>query len=267
MLEIVLPKIQELQHNAKASEQPITNTNEIPNHIINYAQLTKAFHEAFSQFFKTVSSFGTIALIIDDVQWADLASIDMLQALMQDPKLDSFLLVATYRSDEMDDSHEFRQALERVQQMNGASHAFITELKIRNVVQEVVTDFLASLISSTDEDIVALAKLVHFKTGGNMFYVKQFLTMLTASKRVVFELGSLKWKWDLELIQSEAMATENVVSMLLARLQEFPEELRTLLPRAACLGTIFSSASLEIVIRHYCNDMGVLNLMYEKYQG
>ena len=223
LLEIVLPKIQQLQDNIKASDE----RTETPTHVINYAQLGPAFHEAFSQFFKTASLFGTIALVIDDVQWADQASLDMLEALMKDPKLDSLFLVTTYRSDEMGDSHEFRQVVERVKQRTGAISAAITELKLQNVKQAVVADFLASLISSTDEDLNALAKLVHFKTGGNMFYIKQFLTMLTASKHVVFDLGSFKWKLNLASNQSEAMATENVVSMLLARLQEFPEELQT----------------------------------------
>ena len=264
MLEMILTSIKRLRGDL--CDEKIQNDKEIPTHIINYSQLATAFHEAFSKFFKTASSFGTIVLVIDAVQWADEASIDLIEALAKDVKLDSLLLVVPYRTESMDESHGFRQVVGRLQQMEFPC-AVVTELILNNVPPEIVVDFLKALILSSDEDIVALAKLVHFKTGGNMFYVKQFLNMLTATKQLVFEICSLKWKWNLCTIKSEAMATENVVSMILARLQEFPVEFQTLLPRAACLGTVFTSASFDIVVRRYCDDVGRLIRTYEEVRS
>lgn len=255
LLHAIFPKLRRLLVVPKKRTKE--DRGDIPTHIVNFNELQTALQNAVFQLFKVLSKFGCITLLMDDVHWADEASVDLIKFLLQQPELQSFVLIATYRGDEMGSDHPFMGAIESWRIRKDPTLC-LAEMTLGSLDVASIIELLGSMISSTDNDIAPLAKLVHSKTGGNAFFVKEYLTVLTNMELVRFSLGSLKWSWDLDVIKRQTLATTNVVDMIVERLQSLPPKLCELLPCVACLGSVFTQTALNTVAYHYCQDLRAL---------
>jgi len=99
----------------------------------------------------------------------------------------------------------------------------------------------------------ALASLVHQKTAGNPFYVKQFLLSLEHDGLLWYSSSHQEWQYQLEELRQAAKATDNVVELLTEKLQSMPPLIQSILPRLALLGSSFPAISIQIIVRSLCN--------------
>ena len=242
----------------------------IPTTIVNFLEVKTVFQNAVFLFLQSVSQLIHITILLDDVQWIDPASMQLIENLLVEPKLKSFLLAVTSRSEDMTEEHPFRQAIRRVNSSQDGNNSPsqepcpITHIKLENLPGSAIEALLEDLITSTDQSLPELAKLIHSKTHGNIFFAKQYLELLTTKGLLSFNFGSMKWTWDIETIQKQTLATDNIVAMVTARLKDLPKSLQDLLPRVACLGSIFTMEALDLIMEHYCKDLHGLLDEYER---
>jgi predicted ATPase/signal transduction histidine kinase/CheY-like chemotaxis protein len=196
---------------------------------------------------RLVSAFATSArpvlLFLDDVQWIDRASVDLLVDLVGDTKQQQLLLVAAYREGELGSSHPLRHALD---DLEGAGQA-IEELRLGPLSVSDLGQMVADIAHVDGEEALPLARVIHDKTHGNPLFVVQLLSELHRRKLILFEPALGHWHWDLAAIVAEP-CSDNVIELLVTRLRALPAEIQQTLGVAAHLGRSFELATLSQVM-------------------
>jgi predicted ATPase len=263
LLVTFIPTLQELLDKSQGSHA--RNASPDSNHSsTSKSQMTTQFFEmkqklrsSFQRFIRSIGSMGPLVLCLDDIQWADQASLDLLEGLLSPttPPSDgsrevasSLIVIANYRNDDTKDSNAFLQTLERVKKF----HVNITTISVENLSVDHVNALLVDYLDP--EDPVAtmpLARCIHQKTAGNAFYVRRFLISLQTDNYVVYDATTMKWRWDVDEINKESMATENVVALLKGKLQQLPIRLFWCLPRIACIGSSIPERAFHIILDYF----------------
>jgi predicted ATPase len=191
--------------------------------------------------------------VLDDLQWADAASLDLMQALVTDRETVGLTVVGTYRSEQVNRSPLLSTVLRELENKVADDDKLgITKMELGNLTTSQVNDMLVDLLDVPEaKDTADLATLVHRKTAGNIFSVIQFLKSLNADKLLDFNIGALKWTWNVAEISLSATATDNVVDLLKASLLKLRTGVSRILPLVACLGATFRGRILDLVVEHF----------------
>ena len=181
-----------------------------------------------------------LALFLDDLQWLDAATLDLLEDLLTQPDLHHLLLIGTYRDDGVTPAHLLMQRLAAIREAGGR----VQEIVLNPLRLEDVSRMVADALRSNRAR--ALARLVHEKTAGNPFFAIQFLTGLAEEGLLAFERDAASWAWDLGRIRAKDY-TDNVVDFMLGKLRRLPGTTRAVLQQLACLGNGAPVATLAVV--------------------
>ncbi|CAN1212178.1 Serine/threonine protein kinase [Tumidithrix helvetica PCC 7403] len=205
------------------------------------------FNLVLQQFIQAFcSSEHPLVLFLDDLQWADLATLQLLEQLItENSQTEYLLLIGAYRDREVSGGHPLAIALDRLQGLG--SH--IERIVLPPLTLGQIEQLIAETLKSEAETVTGLAELVVHKTGGNPFFVNEFLKNLYSESLLTFDrtsdaLGA--WQWDLAQIEGMRF-TDNVVELMTAQLRKLPQSLQTLLSLAACLGSEFNLDTLSFV--------------------
>lgn len=205
------------------------------------------FTSVFCRFIRAIcSSDRPVVLLLDDVQWADHASLQILKTLL-DPvfqDIEGLMLVGTCRGNEVALGDELSVMLREVEDSGTA----VTDIQVSNLGIEALSDMLSATLELSVKECVPLAEIVHSQTGGNAFFTKQYV-------RNQLEEGTLwkdsdgKWTWDeaalLKALPSKRAWNEELVIQLLAKkLQQLPAVAVETMKVASCLGSRFSEGIL-----------------------
>ena len=183
-----------------------------------------------------------LALFLDDLQWLDAATLDLLEDLVTQRDVQYLTLIGAYRDNEVDSTHPLMRKLDAIR---GAG-ALVHEIVLAPLAREDVGRLIADAIGSDPGAVVELATLVHDKTSGNPFFAIQFLSTLAEEKLLAFDHGTAGWSWDVERIHAKGY-TDNVVDLMVRKLGRVPIQTQTALRQLACLGNIASTATLSLV--------------------
>ncbi|QRN93944.1 AAA family ATPase [Archangium violaceum] len=185
--------------------------------------------QAFIQAFATPER--PLVLFLDDLQWADPASIKLLQHLASDLDSHHVLWSSSCRIEEVGPEHPITRALEAIQQRK----IFIHVIAVSPLDLEALTALCADTLRREPSDVRPLAELVLRKTAGNPLFVTRFLKYLHHAGLLSFDVNHGTWEWTLSRI-AQVDVTENVVELMLATIRRLPERTQGLLKVAACLG-------------------------------
>ena len=199
-----------------------------------------AIIRVFIELFATPKHPFTIFL--DDLQWADSATLRLLQNLMASDDLRHFLLVCTYRGEEIAPNTLLAVMIEKV--CSTATTASRIDLPPLNLAH--VQELLAHTLHCTQEEALPLARLVHAKTHGVPFFIRQLLDAIYAAHLIEFDVGTGRWKWDTAQIQMMPI-TDNVVELMAENIRQLEPDTQELLKFAATLGSSFDFDSLALV--------------------
>jgi PAS domain S-box-containing protein len=181
-----------------------------------------------------------LALFLDDLQWLDAATLDLIEDLVTQQDVQYLLLIGAYRDNEVGSTHPLRRKLDAIR---GAG-TLVHEIILAPLDREDLGRLIADAIYSDPGSVAELAQLVHDKTGGNPFFAIQFLSSLAEEKLLAFE--DCSWSWDVGRIHSKGY-TDNVVDLMARKLGRLSIGTQTALRRLACLGNIASTARLGLV--------------------
>ena len=198
------------------------------------------FVRAFARFERPLSLF------FDDLQWADPATIELLEYLLRDPDTRHVLLIGAYREEEVDRAHPLAQMIARVH----ADGLSATELAVKPLLVGDVERLFGDALSASTDDVASLAAFVCEKTAGNAFFVLQLLTMLYEANLVAFDAQAARWRWDIEAIRRRG-ATDDVVELTSAKLLRLSSRALGCAKLAACIGDTFGLALLSGLAREH----------------
>ena len=189
----------------------------------------------------TASRDALLCIFLDDLQWADVASLALLSHVLTDPETKNVLIVGAYRDNEVGPSHPLETTLGTLKQ-EGVDVQIIELADLSEVdLVHLVRDTFAVSAAEAKE----FAQSLHWKSGGNPLYLTQFLPYLHHAGLISFDYRNGKWNWDLPRIKQEGV-TQNVLDLLHKRLRSLQPDTRTLLATAACLGSWFDVGKLTV---------------------
>jgi predicted ATPase/signal transduction histidine kinase/CheY-like chemotaxis protein len=201
------------------------------------------FHLLFQQFIRVFTrSEQPLVVFLDDMQWADSASLRLLESLMTTTENPYLLIIGAYRQHEVNVGHPLLFTLETIEQAGG----HILSMFLAPLNQRSITQLVAETVHCSDEQAHQLAHTLQTKTGGNPFFLKTFLTALYTEGLITFDYEQAAWNWDIRSIQSRQV-TDNVVELLVREIQQLDTQSQTLLTLAACIGNQFNLPVLAAV--------------------
>src|SRR5262249_26328756 len=133
-----------------------------------------------------------LALFLDDLQWLDVATLDLLQHLLCRSNLRHVFLIGAYRENEVTAGHPLIRTLESIRPTGR-----VQEITLGPLTAEDLGDLPADPLRCDAAQAAPLAALVHAKTGGNPFFVIQFLHVLADEGLLAFDHERGRWSWDL----------------------------------------------------------------------
>ena len=177
-----------------------------------------------------------LCIVMDDLQWVDKASLELLTHVLTDPDTSNILFAGAYRDTEVGPGHSLKTTIDALETSRvDVETVCLTELAEPDVLQLIKDTFTVSSTEALD-----LAQVLHRKTGGDPLYLNQFLHLLCDEGLIAFENRSGKWAWDLAGIQQQAI-TQDVLELLNLRFAGLPKKVRTVLATAACIGVSFEA--------------------------
>jgi len=202
---------------------------------------TNRFNLVFQSLVRAFASAAhPLILFLDDLQWADPASLKLLQTLLGDPERGYLLVVGAYRDQDVDASHLLGLHLGELRKAG----ATMEEHTLQPLELAHVTALLADTLRHSPEQLAPLARLVHAKTQGNPFFLGQFLETLVQERQLAFDGQAGAWRWDLPGIAA-AQVTANVVELVADKLRRLAPSTQRLLMLAACIGHQFELGVLS----------------------
>lgn len=183
-----------------------------------------------------------LTIFIDDLQWADLPSLNLLDTILSNQDIRYLLIIGAYRNNEVTVGHRLEQALS-LMQTKGIS---INTISLLPLTLQVVTEIIADTLHTTLNEVVPLAHLCYEKTQGNPFFLDQFLLTLYQEKLIFANVQTGQWNWNLEEIKNKNV-TDNVLELMIEKIKKFNSDTQELLELAACIGNTFDLQTLAIV--------------------
>ncbi|MFB2875284.1 AAA family ATPase [Floridanema aerugineum] len=209
---------------------------------VGISESQNRFKLVFQSFIKVfINSEHPLTVFLDDLQWADGASLKLMELLMSGTTPGLFLIGA-YRDNEVSPAHPLSLTIEEIIK-TGASvnRIFLSPLDL-----SIVTQLISDTLNCGENEVNSLAKLVFAKTGGNPFFMNEFLNSLYKERLFNFNLNSWKWEWNIEQLQEKDF-TDNVVDLMVLKIQNLPENTQETLKIAACTGNRFELRSLASI--------------------
>jgi len=204
------------------------------------------FRLVFQSFVGALASADhPLVVFLDDLQWADAASLDLLHPLLTSAEVRHLLIIGAYRDAEVDDGHPLSRAVRSLE----SSFVRIDRIVLTPLPLAQQRQLVADCLRRDDPEIDALARLVSAKTEGNPFFVIQFLKSLAQEGLLKFDHGLRRWVFRADEI-ARAPMTQNVVEFLSQKIQRLPAGSQDVLTLAACVGNRFDLPTLATVSRH-----------------
>ena len=201
------------------------------------------FNTTLSHFFQALGQQNRIiSIFIDDMQWADIATINLLQHLVESNDSNNLLLILAYRDNEISTTHPLNQLLDDIKK----STFFNSHLNLLPLDATAIGQFIAASLSLTLAETQPLVDIVIEKTAGNPFFIKEFIKALN-DQDILTKNKKNRWHWDERLINS-LTATDNVIELMARRLTHVSKVGQNILHHAACIGSVIPLTLLTEVV-------------------
>jgi PAS domain S-box-containing protein len=197
-----------------------------------------------------------LALFLDDLQWLDSATLDLLEDLLTQPDVQHLMLIGAYRDNEVNSAHPLIRKLEAI----GKVGAVVHEIILAPLAREDLGRLIGDALHCAPERVTALAELIHEKTAGNPFFANQLISVLVEEGLLTFDYGEGRWSWDLNSIRAQGY-TDNVADFMAAKLSRLPPTTQKVLGQLACLGNAAESETLALV--HEASDEATNAALWE----
>ncbi|MEG4986989.1 AAA family ATPase [Microcoleus sp. BR0-C5] len=201
------------------------------------------FNLAFQNFIQVFcQKEHPLVLFLDDLQWTDSATLQLLQLIMTDFTTQYLFVIGSYRDNEVSATHPTMLTLSEMKKQG----VVINHLSLSPLNLNQVNEFIADTLKTECVPTQRLAELVWQKTQGNPFFIKEFIKSLYTEQLLNFDPNAGAWYWDLEQIITRNI-TDNVVEFMADKIQTLSESAQKVLRLAACIGNQFDLETLSII--------------------
>ncbi|MBW4495531.1 MAG: AAA family ATPase [Oscillatoria princeps RMCB-10] len=201
------------------------------------------FNLVFGKFIRVFATKDhPLVIFLDDLQWADSASLKLIQLLMTETDFGNLLLVGAYRDNEVSPAHPLIMALDEIRK----TAATVSQIMLAPLDKPNLNRLIADTLTCPPERALTLTELVLRKTQGNPFFTNQFLKSLHQEGQIFYDFSCGYWQCDIAKVRA-SLVTDDVVEFMALQLQKLPEDTQEVLKLAACIGNQFDLATLAVV--------------------
>ncbi|MGP1385803.1 MAG: diguanylate cyclase domain-containing protein [Thainema sp.] len=190
-----------------------------------------------------------LVIFLDDLQWIDSASLQLIELLITAPDIHYLLLIGAYRNHEIISTHSLQLKLNNLRQRN----AVIMTISLAPLSENHLNQLIADTHTCSRERALPLTQLVYRKAKGNPFFSIQFLKLLHDEGVIFYNQQCGHWQCDIAQVRARA-STDDIVDLMALQLQKLPAQTQTLLKFAACIGNQFDLKTLAIVARQSLSE-------------
>lgn len=223
---------------------------------LNFTESQNRFSYVLQNFMHAIAGPNNpLVIFLDDLQWADLASLRILEALLTKTSARYLLIIGAYRDNKPQDIQSLLAIVENIKKRTTCNTLTLTSLKLEDV-NELIADTLHQDVVSTK----SLADICYKKTAGNPFFLSQLLQTLYKENLIEFDVKKNAWIWFIDKIEQKNI-TDNVVQLTIEKINKLSPQLQSLLPIAACIGGRFNLKILMDIIGN--NNYSILQILDE----
>ncbi len=240
----------------KQKELPILGINEAQNR----------FNYIFQQFIGALATDEhPMVLFLDDLQWADNASLQLVSNIATNERLGHFYIIGAYRDNEVNNSHPLSLTLDEL----SSKGVHIHNIHLQNLEHDQTLHLVQDMFLRNDQSTVELTNIVYSKTAGNPFFVHEFLKSIYENGMIWYEHAdsaqgsSTKsaWNWDISKLQ-ETKFTDNVVEFMIEKLTKIDPDTQQVLKLGSCIGDSFDLKTIS-----YANGDDNQNLLQDLWRA
>ncbi|QFY63334.1 AAA family ATPase (plasmid) [Rhizobium grahamii] len=239
----IIDLVPELAH--VIGHQPTVMAAELTTAAVRFKHVFKAFLSVFA------TAEHPLVIFVDDLQWLDPATLDLIHVLATENELKHTLIVIAYRDDEIDSTHSLATVLPSVRQMPRR----VTEIRLERLSPTDLVRLLANVFSCAPDRVATLAAIVGEKTGGNPFFALQFIRKLAADGVLTFHPETSEWDWNEEEVTGRNV-TQNVAQLLSLQLDGLPENTKTALGILSLLGNTTDTDTAALTLGISTDELG-----------
>jgi len=215
------------------SEMQISSATETKNRFnVTFQRFVRAF----------CSTEHPLVMSLDDLQWADLASLQLIEQLMLDSTIGHILVIASYRSNEVNSLHPVSMLIKELVQQK----IIVTKIELQALSLEDIKHFLSDTFQCNQEHTAQLAERCLTKTHGNPFFLTQFIKHLNKQWLVQFDHLTNTWCWDIDKIDQQH-TTDNVIDLMVEKIRDLSPKSYQLACSGACIGNQFDLNTLAAI--------------------
>ncbi|OUL29051.1 ATP-binding sensor histidine kinase [Nostoc sp. 106C] len=208
------------------------------------AESQNRFNRIFTDFIRVFATKEhPLVIFLDDLQWADSATLKLIQLLITDRNTKYLLVIGAYRDNEVSSTHPLIQTIEEINK----NHNIVNNIVLQVLSVENFNQLITDTLHRKSEEIKSLVDLLYNKTGGNPFFLTQLLLVLYQEEFFKFDFQTALWQWDIDKIQTIGITDKNIIELIAGRIVNLPIATQEILKLAACVGNRFSLDILSIV--------------------
>lgn len=189
----------------------------------------------------TMATGKAVILLIDDLQWADRESWDLMLSIAADKDLTRLLMIGVYRDTEV--SAEMELHISKL-----SEGCRFQDVHLDNLDVEQLNCLVATVLKTTTSNTMPLSTVVHAKTAGHPHFAIQFMKAAEGMRLITYSTLLFRWEWDLQKIKADTAIAENIVDIFLAKIDALPEDARSALIIGSCLGAKFDALVVETLL-------------------
>lgn len=209
---------------------------------MNPAEEANRFYATFINLIKGITqNKKPLVIFLDDLQWSDLSSIELIKKLALDNSLKNLLIVGSYRSNDISKSHSLFYAVKEIEKLKPVKEIFLDSISYRDV-----TELIKDTLHSNNKDTKELCDVIYGKTKGNCFYVNEILKDLNKKGFIYFDEVRGNWQWKTDEIKNLKIS-DNVVDFLILEMKKLSPEVQKVLSLCAVIGTTFQYKILALI--------------------
>jgi predicted ATPase/signal transduction histidine kinase len=182
-----------------------------------------------------------LVLFVDDLQWLDVATVDLVGDLVARRDVSNLMLIGAYRTNEVSPSHPLISQLDTIR----TAGVPVEEIVLQPLSSLDIAVLIAETLECGRAEARPLAKLVHTKTGGNPFFASQFLRTLNDEGLLAYDARAGAWQWDIARVRAKGL-TDSVADLMAAKLNLLSGSTRQVLLDLACVGSAAEVGGLAV---------------------
>ncbi len=185
-----------------------------------------------------------VVLFLDDLQWSDTPSLELLRSLVTSRELSHLLLIGAYRSNEVGAGHPLRLLLDDLQERKN-----IRQLPLGPLDRDSVAHMVADALCREPNEIRPLSDMLYDKAQGNPFFTNELMRQLHKEGAIALDPVSGEWSWDLDAARWSSVSSD-VVEFMVDNLRRLQPTIQRILQLAACIGGTFDLHTLSAIYEH-----------------